>query len=344
MIQEKKYRDGVFVVTEDRSCPIYDVGDELKIQNFSLITSNYKASCLHLTEKIADIVTIKKNVSSGPQTRSGLQTQFDCGGCGDSKMFFEHKKEKDFATLQMKMLKEAQDKRNSKFLKQHFSELRNLTIFKPLNDSALIDLVLLLEFKTIPKNKRVVKKGAPGNKLYFILDGLVAVTSSDHSKVAELKAGDLFGEMSLLSGEPVSNSINTLEDTKVATLSVKHFRDILRGYHILQLFLLKLLVDRSQKIALQTGNITSGMSGKLTDVAVKDLFEMLNFARKTGGLRFTFKDAKAVVFFKEGEIVYSHYDKLRQIEALLALLEVKTGHFNYTRGIPKELENAPPIW
>ncbi|MFW2367189.1 MAG: cyclic nucleotide-binding domain-containing protein [Desulforhopalus sp.] len=342
-MREDKYRDAVFVIMEERSCPIYDIDDELKIQNFNLVTSNFKASCLHLTQKIADLVTIKNNASGSPRKTDGQKFQFDCGGCGDGKIFFEYKKEKDFATVQMKMLKKAQEQRNSRLLKQHFGELRKLDIFIPLNDSSLIDLALLLEFNTIPKNKRVVKKGAPGNKLYIVLKGMVAVTNSNHSKVAELKAGEIFGEMSLLSGEPVSNSIHTLEETQVATLSVKHFRDILKGYHILQLFLLKLLVDRSQAVALRTGNITSGMTGKLADISVADLFQMLNLARKTGAVRLSLQDGKAVVIFKEGDIVYARYAKYHQKEAVSAILGAKSGHFGYTRGIPKELEKAPPV-
>jgi len=342
-MKEDKYRNAVFVVMEEHSCPIYDIDDELKVQNFSLLASNYKASCLHLTHKIADIVTIKKNISRPPHKTGGQMFQFDCGGCEEGKIYFEYQKETDFATLQMKMLKKAQEQRNSTLLKQHFGELRKLDIFKPLNDNSLIDLALLLEFKTIPTNKRVVKKGTPGNKLYIVLKGTVVVTSNDLSKVAELKAGEIFGEMSLLSGEPVSNSIHTIEETHVATLSVKHFRDILRGYHTLQFFLLKLLTDRSQRVALRTGNITSGMTGKLGDISAADLFQMLNFARKTGAVRLSLQNGKAVVFLKDGEIVYARYAKYRQKEAVSAVLDAKSGHFGYTRGIPKDLENAPPI-
>ena len=150
--------------------------------------------------------------------------------------------------------------------------------------------------------------------------------------------------MSLLSGEPVSNSIHTIEETQVATLGVKHFRDILRGYHILQLFLLKMLVDRSQTVALRTGNITSGMTGKLAETSAAELFQMINLARKTGTLRLSLQDGKAVVYFKEGGIVYARYAKYRQKDAVSALLDATSGHFGYTRGIPRELEKAPTIY
>ncbi|WP_163338734.1 cyclic nucleotide-binding domain-containing protein [Desulfopila sp. IMCC35008] len=342
-MKEDTYRDATFIVTEARSCPIYEVGDELKVQNFSLVTSHYKASCLHLTARIADIVTIKKNISATSATAGGQNKQFNCGGCEEGLIYFEYKRERDFSTLQMKVLKEEKKRRNSKHIKQHFLELRKLDIFKPLNDSSLIDLTFLLEFKTIPKDKRVVKKGAPGNNLYIILKGTVAVINDNRSKVAELKAGEIFGEMSLLSGEPVSSSIHTIEETHVATLSVKNFRDILTSYHILQFFLLKLLMERSQKVALRSGNITSGMTGKLNEISTGKLFHMIELARKTGAVHFSLPEGKAVTYFEEGNIIYARYAKYRQKDAIKALLETKNGHFRYTRGIPKELANSPPI-
>lgn len=342
-MKEDKYRDVTFIVVEERSCPIYDTGDELKVQNFSLVTSHYKASCLHLTSKIADIVTIKKNVSASLTTASGQTKQFNCGGCAEGKIFFEYKKEKDFTTLQMKVLKEEKERRNRKLIEQHFGELRKLEIFKPLNDSSLVDLILLLEFKTIPKEKRVVKKGAPGNNLYIILKGTVAVINDNRSKVAELRAGEIFGEMSLLSGEPVSSSIHTIEETHVATLSVKNFRDILTSYHVLQFFLLKLLMERSQSISLRSGDITSGMTGNLNEIRTGKLFDIIRFARKTGTVHFSLPEGRAVVFFREGSIIYARYAKYRQKDAIRALLDVQNGQFRYVRGIPKELEKSPPI-
>ncbi len=337
----EKYRDAVFVITEERSCPVYSLGEELKVQNFNLLTASYKPSCLHLAREIANIVTIKDTISRLPEI-GGQKPYFDCGGC-EGMIHFEYKKGKDFATLQMKMLQEAKDRRHRKLIEQHFGELRKFDIFSPLNDHSLIDLTLLLEFRSIPKDKRVVKKGAPGNNLYIIMKGMAAVINDDGTKIAEIKAGEIFGEMSLLSGEPVSNSVHTTEDTQMAMLSVKNFRDILRRYHVLQIFLLKMLIDRAQTVALQSGNITSGMTGKLADISAADLFLLINSARKTGGVHLSLKEGRAVVFFKDGEIVFARFQKHRQKEAVYAVLGAKNGHFSYTRGIPKELEKSPPL-
>ncbi len=115
-----KYRDAVFLIIEECSCPVYNVGEELKVQNFNLLIPSYKPSCLHLAQQIANIVTVKDTVSGLPKS-SGQKSQFDCGGC-EGMIHFEYKKEKDFATLQMKMLQESKDRRRRNLLEQHFNQ------------------------------------------------------------------------------------------------------------------------------------------------------------------------------------------------------------------------------
>ena len=338
---DEKYSDAVFIIIEEQACPVYNVGEELKVQGFCLSATAYKPACLHLTKKIADILTVK-NSSSGLSKVTGQKSQFDCGGCG-GLIHFEFKKEKDFATMQMKMLKVAEERRNRHLVEKHFGQLRKLEIFRSLDDASLVDLTLLLEFKTILQNKRVVKKGASGNHLYIIMEGEVAVVRDDGSKAVEIKKGEIFGEMSLLSGEPISKSIHTTEDTLVAMLSLKNFRDVLRSYQKLQFFLLKMLVDRAQAVSLQSGNITSGMAGKLSETHAVDLFQIIHSKRKSGAVHLSLKEGKAVVFFKEGEIIYARFQTHRQKQAVFQLLDYQEGHFHYTRGIPNELKKAPPI-
>jgi len=337
----EKYCDAVFIISQENACPVYSVGEELKVQNFCLSATSFKPACLHLSRKIADILTVKEK-NSGFTPVAGSKSQFDRVGC-EGMIHCECKKEKDFATMQMRIRKVAEDRRNRHLVEKHFGELRKLDIFKFLDDHSLVDLTLLLEFKTILQNKRVVKKGAPGNHLYIILKGTVAVVRDDGTTAVEIKKGEIFGEMSLLSGEPISKSIHTTEDTLVAMLSLKNFRDVLRSYHKLQFFLLKLLVDRAQTVSLRSGNITSGMAGKLSEISCVDLLQIINAKKKTGAVHFSLKEGKAVIFFKEGEVIYARFQKYRQKQAVFQLLGVENGHFSYTRGIPNELKKAPPI-
>lgn len=341
MKKSDKYRDAIFIVTGENSCPIYNLGEEFKVVNFSLTVPSYKPGCLYLAQEISKIVTSRDSFG-GFARFSGQNARFDCGGCG-GLIHFEYKKEKDFATLQMKLLNESEERRKRQHLDKFFVVLRNLDIFESLDDDSLIDLTLLLELRTFPIDKILLKKGEPGSHLYIVLSGLVAVIADDHSRLAEMGTGEIFGEMSLLSGEPVTSSIHTITDTEVAILSTKNFKHVLKKYPILQIFLFKLLVKRAQTMTLRSGKITSGMTGELSEISTVDLFQLINSSQKTGRFDLILEEGKAMVFFKEGEIVHARFLNLRNQEAIFALVGVKTGHFIYTKGIPKELDKAPPI-
>jgi hypothetical protein len=189
----------------------------------------------------------------------------------------------------------------------------------------------------------VVKKGSPGTNFFIILKGLVEVRADDGSKMVDLGEGEMFGEMSLLSSEPFLHSVVSLNTAQLAILSIKNFKEILKKYPVLQMFLFKLLVDRAQAMTLKSGNIASGMTGELSEIEPFDLFQLINASRKTGTIDITLDKGRGMIFFREGEIVYAGYLKFRKKDAIFKLLGLKNGHFSYTKGIPDVLEKAPPL-
>ena len=261
--QGNKFRDAIFIVIEERSCPIYNVDEEFKVENFSLSVPAHKSYCLYLAQEIANIITSKESYG-GILKFGGQKPKFDCGGC-EGLIHFEFKKERDFATPQMKLLNETEERRRRQHLDTFFGVLRNLDFFESLDDDTLSDLTMLLDMKNIPSDKVVIKKGDAGSNLYIVLKGKVAVIADDGSRIAEMGAGEIFGEMSLLSGEPVTSSIHTIADSQLAMLSSKNFKHVLKKYPVLQLFLFKMLVSRAQILTLRSGNITSGMTGELAE-------------------------------------------------------------------------------
>lgn len=340
--------NAIFIVTSENSCPYYDLGDELKIESSSLSISSFKPVCLFLAAKIVEIVTAQNNSSrfsklGSPQLRPKAQkTQFDCGGC-TGMIQYKFKQEKEYATLQMKLLKESEELRKRQHLQKYYNHMRQLEIFDSLEDDALKALTFFLEFKTVLPQKILVEKDAPGTHLYIILTGLVDVVDDHGQKISQMHSGEIFGELSLLSGEPHSNSIHTATATQVALLSIKNFRKILKKHPPLQIFLFKLLINRVQAMALRSGNIASGMTGDLKEIPAVDLMQLINSSQKTGSIELVCDEGRAHIYFNEGEIIHAHYNQLEGKEAVFVILGIQQGHFTYNRGVVDEFKDLPPI-
>lgn len=338
---QKKFRDAIFTVIEERSCPIYNVGDELQVEDLCVVVPEAKQVCMMLVEKIMEITAKKDSFERFTQLGT-QQMKFDCGGC-KGKIIFQYKKKKGFSTVQMKLLSEAEKRRRRQQLAIFYDKLREFSLFESLDDDALLDLAGLLEYKKYQKDKIVLKEGEPGTHLFVLLSGNVGVVAHDGERLATMGRGEIFGEMSLLSGEAVSCSVYSLAETEAALLSVKNFKYVLKKNPVLQLFLLKMLVDRAQAMALRSGNITSGMSGELSEISIVELLQLIHSSQKTGHVELSLAKGRGNIFFNEGEIVFVQYGELREKEALFALLAEKEGHFAYGKDIPAALAGRSPL-
>ena len=343
-----KMSNAVFIVTTEKSCPYYDLGDELKVENSTLSISSFKPVCLHLAEKIKTVVTSPDSISRFTSPGSQLlrpnaqQSNFDCGGCTGliQNMF---KQDKAYSTLQMKLLMESEEVRKRQHLAKYYDLLRPLQLFHSLENDTLKDLINLLEFKTALPKKVLLEKETQGTHLYILISGEVEASAVNGQKTSKMYAGDIFGAVSLLSGEPQRNSIHTVTVTQVALLSSKNFRQILKKYPPLQIFLFKLLIKRVEAMALQSGQISSGMSGDLEEVPAVDLMQLINSSQKTGNIEILGSEGPAQIFFKQGEIVYAHHQDLEGKEAVFSVIGMKNGQFTYNRGISAEIEKLSPI-
>ena len=151
-----EFRNAIFVVTEERFCPIYNVGDEFNIQRDALTIPGVKPTCLVLVRQIMRIIEgheqVKKHTVFGTQ-----KVKFECGGCS-GLIRFEYKKEREFATTQMKMLAVAKKRRESGELEEFREMLRTFPVFAPLSDNDMYDLFILLRFKKYGLGKLIGKQ------------------------------------------------------------------------------------------------------------------------------------------------------------------------------------------
>lgn len=218
--------------------------------------------------------------------------------------------------------------------------LRGIALFDPLTVDDLIDLSTLLIIKEYTYGYPICQKGDPGTHLYIILSGNVEVLDDDGVVLSEMETGDVFGEMSLLSGDRVSTTIMATEPCEIATLNQKNFKHILNKYPALQVFLYKLVVKRINDInSKRAKELASGMNGQVADFPLVELCQMMNANRKTGRLKIEYNDTMAYAVFNEGDLVYAEMNKKTGKEAFYDLLAIDLGRFQFSQGLTSRERN-----
>ena len=103
--------------------------------------------------------------------------------------------------------------------------------FAPLDEEDL--LVIVGESMNLfwKQNSRIFEQGTPGDALYVILSGNIAIHDGDSLEghvVAELGSGDYFGELSLLLNTTHSRTATALSDCELLVLPKEAFVELLR--------------------------------------------------------------------------------------------------------------------
>lgn len=99
--------------------------------------------------------------------------------------------------------------------RQEIKELQASSLFASFGEKALEQILTLTELRTYHPGETIVAEGDQGSSLFLIVSGAVNVfTSSSNGALlplAELSAGDFFGEVSLLTGKPRTATITAKE-------------------------------------------------------------------------------------------------------------------------------------
>ena len=104
--------------------------------------------------------------------------------------------------------------------------LRLVPLFRGLTKAALLQVARKSTEVTYPKGATVVRQGDPGDLLCIIVEGTVEVRRDDRL-VTEMKAGEFFGEISLIDSRPRTATVVAVDDVVLLTLSSSDFDSLL---------------------------------------------------------------------------------------------------------------------
>ncbi|MFH1728635.1 MAG: Crp/Fnr family transcriptional regulator [Pseudomonadota bacterium] len=140
-----------------------------------------------------------------------------------------------------------------------FTLLKNVPIFSGLPEDIYTDLTRLLKDKSFKKGDVVCSHDEAGDSLFIIKKGSVKVTLYNESGkeiiLSILKAGDFFGEMSLLDSEPRSANVIATENADLLVLRQREFLSYIIESPKLTLKMLKVMTKRLRLADEQIGNL-----------------------------------------------------------------------------------------
>ncbi|KAB2880517.1 cyclic nucleotide-binding domain-containing protein [bacterium] len=213
--------------------------------------------------------------------------------------------------------------------------LKQVPFFRSLGRESIDFITEKLKFKQFKSNSTICKTGDPGDKMYIVLSGKVAVTATNGEILAHIGAGNYFGEMSLLTGEPRSATVNAAEDTETFVLEKDDFDVILEKYPSISIAMSKIMSQRlrdtnavvSEKAKQIKSGAPAGPSGSLKDKHITEVIGFCESNSLTGTLEVTHESDTAVITYDKGVLQNIKLKNFNDDEALDQMMSWEDGQF-----------------
>ena len=106
--------------------------------------------------------------------------------------------------------------------------LSGVPLFAKLSKSELEHVASNADEVDVKAGHKLTTQGKPGESFYVILDG-EAVVEIDGEPRRTLKAGDFFGEISMLDRGPATATVKIKSDARLLVMSHSQFRDTIKS-------------------------------------------------------------------------------------------------------------------
>jgi CRP-like cAMP-binding protein len=140
--------------------------------------------------------------------------------------------------------------------------LKKTSLFSAVQTSELRAIASIVETFSVEAGDELVKESDAGDCLYVIKEGRVRITKktadNKHIDLAELVAGECFGEMALFDDEARSASAYALSRCSVIRIKRDDLIDVIMEYPMIAIELLKIFVKRLRKSNVRIESLSAG--------------------------------------------------------------------------------------
>ena len=139
-------------------------------------------------------------------------------------------------------------------LNKEVEVLRDVRLFNKIDHTKLKLLAFTSESLTHQDGNFLFREGEPGDAAYIILKGKVSVfieTDKGPVEVAELKRGDVVGEISILCDVPRTASVKAIESVQTLKVTKDTFIHLLTEFPEIAIEIMRDLASRLNKTNIQ---------------------------------------------------------------------------------------------
>jgi CRP-like cAMP-binding protein len=125
-------------------------------------------------------------------------------------------------------------------------QLKRVPIFSQCSKKELQTLERNTDEVNIPAGRTLIEQGRLNHSFYVLLDGEVEA-SVDGQPVRRMRAGDIFGEISMLDRGPATATVTTTTPIQALVMSHEQFRDAVRSDQDIAHNVLAVMADRLRR-------------------------------------------------------------------------------------------------
>ena len=121
--------------------------------------------------------------------------------------------------------------------------IQQAPLFSKCSKKELEEVAAVADEIDLREGKELTVEGAPGREFFVVIEGTAEVRRNGR-KVNEMRDGDFFGEIALISGAPRTATVTATSPVRALVVTDRDFRALLRRQPDMQMKVLEALAER----------------------------------------------------------------------------------------------------